>query len=495
MTYDLHIQNAHIIDGTGAAPFQADIWVAANTITIDKGEISKEQATAHRTIDATGLVVTPGFIDAHAHGEPLKNPEFRNFLAMGVTTICLGQDGFAPDLGEDSYQSGQPLQEWMTQVEAIRPDVNIAMFAGHNTIRMLSGTRYEPIPTEENLHEMERLLKLDMENGCFGMTTGLEYNPGLHTHSAELERLAKTVGAANGLIMSHMRSEDDTTIQPAIAELLTQGKHCPVQISHIKVVYGKGKARGEEIRKQLNDARAKGIQVTADFYPYSASYTSIEILFPDWAKKPNDYEEVKQTRRDELLTFLKNKIEHRNGPDATMIGTGPYKSKTLKQLSEELNKPFEEVLLEDIGPYGAFGAYFIMDDDLQETLLLDPHTMLCTDGSPAMNHPRSFGSFAKMIETYVLKKQLLPLEEGIRKMTGLPADTIGITDRGKIQDGFKADLLIFDPAEIKENATFENAQQLATGFRYVIVNGQIVKEGEQFSKERAGTILRKPKAL
>ncbi|RAU82888.1 N-acyl-D-amino-acid deacylase family protein [Pontibacter arcticus] len=495
MTYDLHIQNALIIDGTGAAPFQADIWVAANTITIDKGEIPKEQATAHRTIDATGLVVTPGFIDAHAHGEPLKNPEFKNFLAMGVTTICLGQDGFAPDLGEDSYQSGQPLQEWMTQVEAIRPDVNIAMFAGHNTIRMLSGTRYEPIPTEENLLEMERLLKLDMENGCFGMTTGLEYNPGLHTHSAELERLAKTVGAANGLIMSHMRSEDDATIQPAIAELLTQGKHCPVQISHIKVVYGKGKARGEEIRKQLNDARAKGIQVTADFYPYSASYTSIEILFPEWAKKPNNYEEVKQTRRDELLTFLKNKIEHRNGPDATMIGTGPYKSKTLKQLSEELNKPFEEVLLEDIGPYGAFGAYFIMDDDLQETLLLDPHTMLCTDGSPAMNHPRSFGSFAKMIETYVLKKQLLPLEEGIRKMTGLPADTIGITDRGKIQDGFKADLLIFDPAEIKENATFENAQQLATGFMYVIVNGQIVKEGEQFSKERAGTMLRKPKAL
>lgn len=491
MTYDLLITGATLYDGTGHTPYLADVWVKDDEICLI-GKHNAASYAAKKIINGEGLILTPGFIDAHAHGEPFKTPAFENFLSMGVTTICLGQDGFSPDLSEDSYSSGEPLSSWMDRVDELTPGVNIVMFAGHNTIRMQSGAKYKMEPAEQDMTQMEQLLHEALDLGCFGMTTGLEYNPGFNCKTPELDRLAQLVGARGGMIMSHMRSENDATIVPAIEELLSQGKYCPVQISHIKVVYGKGTDRAEEICRLLDDARANGIKATADFYPYTASYTSIEILFPDWAKLPHNYEEVKTTRGEELRQYLKDKIEQRNGPEATLIGTGPFKGKTLGQLATELSKPFEDVLMEDIGPYGAFGAYFIMDEALQDTLLRYPHTMLCTDGSPFMNHPRSFGSFAKMIETFVLKKQLFPLEEGIRKMTGLTAETIGLQDRGLIKPGYKADLLLFDPTEIKENATYENPMQLSSGFRYVIVNGKIVKEREDFTGERAGRMLRKP---
>ncbi|MER2996724.1 N-acyl-D-amino-acid deacylase family protein [Pontibacter populi] len=489
MTYDLLITGATLYDGTGKTPYVADVWVKDDEVKLIGTQPS---ASAAKTIDGSGLILTPGFIDAHAHGEPFKTPAFENFLAMGVTTICLGQDGFSPDLSEDSHTSGETLESWMYRVDELQPGVNIVMFVGHNTIRMQTGAKYKVEPTETDFDEMEQLLHEGMDLGCFGMTTGLEYNPGFNCKTPELNRLAKVVGERGGMIMSHMRSENDATIIPAIEELLSQGKYCPVQISHIKVVYGKGTSRAEEICELLNDARAKGIKATADFYPYTASYTSIEILFPDWAKKPYDYEEVKATRGEELTQYLKEKIISRNGPEATLLGTGPFAGKTLGQVATELNKPFEEVLRDDIGPYGAFGAYFIMDEALQDTLLKYPYTMLCTDGSPFMNHPRSFGSFAKMIETFVLDKKLFPLEEGIRKMTGLTAETIGISDRGFIKPGYKADLLLFDPTEIKANATYENPMQLSTGFRYVIVNGKVVKEQETFTGARTGRVLRKP---
>ncbi|WP_299701278.1 amidohydrolase family protein [uncultured Pontibacter sp.] len=481
-SYDLLIKNATVVDGTGSAPYKAHVLVSGDTIAKIDRDTSVSYA-ANSTIDAQGLYLTPGFIDTHAHGDPLETPEFSNFLSMGVTTICLGQDGFSPER--------EDLAEWMQEVNDKKPGVNIAMFAGHNTLRMLSGVQYDSLPSSDGLAKMEQLLVKSFEAGCFGMTTGLEYNPGYYARSNELNRLAKVVGAKDGLIMSHMRNEDDAYVENSIRELLAQGVYCPVHVSHIKVVYGKGEERANQILQLLDSARRQGIKVTADFYPYTASYTGIAILFPDWAKKPHDYNNVLQTRRTELAEFLKNKIIQRNGPEATLIGSGPYKGKTLKQVAEELNKPFELALMEDIGPYGADGAYFIMDESLQEAFLKDQHVMVCSDGSPSMRHPRSFGTFARVLETYVAKKQLLTLEEAIHKMTGLSAQTIGIKDRGLIQTGYKADLLLFRLQEVKENATYENPLQEASGFSYVMVNGIVVKEDGQLNGERAGRMLQK----
>lgn len=482
MQYDLLIRKALVVDGTGGTPYVANLLINGDSIARIDTDTTNRYA-ARRVVDARGMVLTPGFIDTHAHGNPLQTPEFRNFLAMGVTTITLGQDGFSPE---------QPdMKAWLDSVDQKQPAVNVAMFVGHNTLRMLSGTKYDTVPAEANMVAMEKLLANALDAGCFGMSTGLEYNPGYYTRPAELNRLAKVVGAKNGMIMSHMRNEDDQFVEASIRELLEQGKYCPVHVSHIKVVYGKGKARAREVLQLLDSARASGTKVTADFYPYTASYTTIGILFPDWAKQPNEYQQVLKNRGSELATYLRNRVNLRNGPEATLIGSGPYKGKTLAQIARELNKPFEIVLRDDIGPYGADGAYFIMNEALQDELLKAPYVMVCTDGSPTMSHPRSYGAFARIIETYVQQKQLLTLQEAVHKMTGLPAQTLGISKRGFIKPSYKADILLFDPAAVKEHATFEKPAQLANGFNFILVNGQVAKEGDNFNEARAGVVLRK----
>ncbi|RDV13543.1 N-acyl-D-amino acid deacylase [Pontibacter diazotrophicus] len=481
-TYDLLLRKASVVDGTGQAPYVANLLVSGDSIALIDRDTSSTYS-AGRTIDADGLVLTPGFIDTHAHGDPLETPEFKNFLSMGVTTICLGQDGFSPEEKDISI--------WMEKVSQKAPAVNIAMFAGHGTLRMLSGIQYDSVPSDQKLAAMEKLLANALDAGCFGMTTGLEYTPGYIADSTELNRMAKVVGAKEGLIMSHMRNEDDAFVEASIRELLAQGRYCPVHVSHMKVVFGKGQKRAEEVLQLLDSARTSGIQVTADFYPYTASYTGIAILFPEWAQRPNDYQQVLKTKRAALGTYLQNRVMLRNGPEATLIGSGPYKGKTLAQVSTELDKPFQDVLMDDIGPYGASGAYFVMDETLQETLLKNQHVMVCTDGSPTMHHPRGYGTYAKVIETYVENQNLLTLTEAVRKMSGLPAETIDLKDRGIIREGYKADILLFDPSEVQENATYGNPHQLASGFRYVIINGQIVKEGTQFSSKRAGKMLKK----
>lgn len=482
LTYDLLLEKASVVDGSGAAAYVANVLISGDTIAlIDRDTTASYKA--QNTIMARGMVVTPGFIDTHAHGDPIKEPEFKNFLAMGVTTICLGQDGFSPNQKD--------LSIWMDSVDAAKPGVNIAMFAGHNSLRVLSGAMYDSLPSEENMKAMEQLVASAMDAGCYGLTTGLEYNPGYYATSNELNRLAKVVGSKNGIVMSHMRNEDDQYVEQSIKELLAQGEYCPVHVSHIKVVYGKGKERAQQVLQVLDSARQSGTKVTADFYPYTASFTGIAILFPDWAKGPHDYKQVLKTRRAELKTYLRNRIMQRNGPQATLIGSGKYTGKNLQQIAEELNKPFEEVLMDNIGPYGASGAYFIMNEELQEALMQDPHVMICTDGSPTMHHPRGYGAFAKILQTYVIDQKLLTLEEAVRKMTSLPAETIGLKNRGLLKPGYKADVLIFDPAAVKENATYEQPDQLASGFRYVLMNGQIVKENERFSSDRQGKVLRK----
>jgi N-acyl-D-amino-acid deacylase len=480
--YDLLIRNALVVDGTGQAAYPAHVLVSGDSIAIIAPDTANRY-TATRTIDAKGLYLTPGFIDTHAHGDPLDTASFTNFLSMGVTTVFLGQDGFSPER--------EDLRTWMQEVEASKPEVNIGLFAGHNTLRMLSGIAYDTVPSPEGMARMEQLLRDALDAGCYGLTTGLEYIPGYYARREELNRLARVVGEKGGLLMSHMRNEDDAFVEQSIRELLAQGQYCPVHVSHIKVVYGKGADRARQVLALLDSARTAGIEVTADLYPYTASYTGIAILFPDWVKKPHDYQQVLKARRAELAAFMRNKIAQRNGPEATLLGSGPYRGKTLAQVARELNKPFEDVLIDDIGPYGADGAYFIMDEELQETLLKYPHVMVCTDGSPTMRHPRGYGAFARILQTYVAQKKSLALEEAVRKMTGLSAETVGIRDRGLIKPGYKADLLLFRLEEVNENATYENPFQEATGFRYVVVNGMVVKDRDTRTIEKKGHILKR----
>lgn len=280
-------------------------------------------------------------------------------------------------------------------------------------------------------------------------------------------------------------------VEQSIREILALGKYCPVHISHLKAVYGQGAGRADELLQLLAHAREQGIPVTADVYPYTASYTSISIVFPEWALPPHDYKRVVRTQRKELAAFLRRKIAQRNGPEATLLGTPPFAGKTLAQLAQERQKPFEEILIDDIGPGGASGAYFVMDDRLQSRLITDSLVMICSDGSPTGHHPRGHGTFAKIIEDFVVKNNLLTLEEAVRKMTSLAAQTLGIPRRGKLQPGYAADIIIFDPAQVRATATYENPFQLSEGFHYVIINGDMSIERGKLVQHRYGQLLRK----
>ena len=478
------IVNGQVIDGTGKPAFEADIVIVDDEIVFIGDTSFSEQDFNSRimsVIDASGRVVTPGFIDLHAHGNPLKNNQLENFLAMGVTTITLGQDGSSPNYN--------PLSDWLDQIINQGIGTNIAMFVGHGTLRNLSGIGLSDSPSTEDIQKMSKMLSETLEY-TFGMSTGLEYNPGLHAEIKELNQLARIVGKHDRLIMSHMRNEDDDQLEVSIAELLDQGQFAKVHISHLKAVYGNGKERANQLLRILNDARDIGVKITADIYPYNASYTGIGIIFPKWAKTKEQFELAKLNRRDELATYLKNRVNRRNGPEATLLGTEPFIGMTLAELAHKRETSFEDILIDEIGPNGASGAYFVMNDELQSQLLTDSFIGICSDGSSNGFHPRGHGTFAKIIERYVLKEKILSLEEAIRKMTSFAASVLAIEDRGTLKIGQKADILIFEPNNIKALATYPNPFQLAQGFDIVLVNGEIARKNNRLTNKLSGKVLK-----
>lgn len=486
--YDLLITNARIVDGSGADSFQGNILVDDGIIQ-KTGEFATDTIQSAQIIDADGRVVSPGFIDTHSHGNPLETPRFDNFLSMGVTTISLGQDGGSP--------STTDLSGWMDQVDSLGTGPNILHFMGHGTLRRLSNTPQQPMLADANLESMIGLMNEAMISGSFGLTTGLEYESGRYATMPELVALAEPVANHNGLVMSHVRSEDDSKIEDSIRELISQGKEsgAKIHVSHIKIVYANEPNRAEDVLALMDEARENGVQITADIYPYAASFTGIGIVFPNWVT-PDNFEEIKETRREELEEYLRNRIAKRNGPEATLFGTAPWAGMTLAEVADSLDKPFEDVLIDDIGPSGASAAYFVMNEEVMKRLLQNPHVMVSSDGSPTMRHPRGYGSFAKIIDNYVNEESVLTLEDAIHKMTGLPAETLGLSDsnqveipRGLIREGFAADLLIFDSANVKDIADFENPHQYAKGLDWVFVNGKaVIEEGERNEVRPAGVV-------
>lgn len=479
-SWDWHIAGGQIVDGTGAPAYRADILIRADSVGYI-GPVDADTIQAARTADASGKIVTPGFIDAHAHGDPLRTPEFRNFLAMGVTTILLGQDGTSPD--------DESLQGWFEEVEKVRPAVNIAALSGHATIRNRAGAGRRPARGSVLMH-MEELLEADLQSGAFGLSSGLEYVPGIYADETELVRLAAVAGRYDAIVMSHMRSEDDSRIEASLDELVAQGMETKVHASHLKVVYGEGAERAGEVLRYIEAYRDKGIRFSADTYPYIASYTGIGIVFPEWAKTEAGWQQVLKERPDKLERYLLKKVEQRNGPGAILFGSGEYIGKTLEEISSEKDQTFAEILME-MGPQAASAAHFVMDRKLQDRIINDPDVMISSDGSPSMRHPRGYGSFARIIDDYVVGARALSIEMAVFKMSGLTAETVGFEKRGKLKKGNKADILMFEPDEIRDRATYERPHRLAYGFDWIWVNGKIVRENGEFKEVQYGQVLRK----
>lgn len=487
--HDMLIQNSRIVDGTGDEAYTADLLIKDGRI-VEIGNIDAESIAASRRIDAAGRVLAPGFIDTHAHGDPVTD-SYEVFLAMGVTTIVLGQDGgtagVVPDSESNDYPKG--LSDWIAEAESVGVEVNVAPMAGHGTIRWQAGAGVKSGRlSDRELDRMRAQLREDMEAGAFGMSSGLEYVPGLYSEPAELLALAKVVGHYEGVVMSHMRSEDDDRIESSIAELAAQGAYARVHISHLKIVYGKGEDRAAELLAHIEAVREGGVELSADIYPYTAGYASIALLFPEWALPPSDYDEIVENRREELAAWLEARMNKRNGPDALLLASPPYNGQTLKEAAEAAGKSFVDVLVE-IGPHGAVGAHFTQDRATHDALVVSPLTAISTDGGPNLRHPRSSGTYARLIARYVREDSSLGLEEAVRKATFLPASIMGLHDRGVIREGAKADLVIFDPAQVQERSDYLDPLASARGFDVVIVNGAVAYADGELLPGRHGQVL------
>lgn len=477
-TVSVWVKGGSVVDGTGSPARRADVVVNADKIVF-VGQVDPDQK-AKTIIDASGLIVAPGFVDAHAHTDPLGNVD--NVLAQGITTIVVGQDGFSPDPKIASYLAG---------IDKKKPRVNVATLIGHASVRNDAGVGAKKKPSKRELEAMSKRVAHAMDEGAFGLSTGLEYDPASRAEPEELAAITVPVGERGGIVMSHMRSEDDDKIEAAIDELLEQcaSSKAKAHVSHIKVVLGKGEDRGRAILKKLADARAKGQSVTSDVYPYTASYTTLAILFPPFARPPNSYKKAKKDRYNDLVLHLKQRVESRNGPEATLLGTGKYAGKTLKDAADQARRPFAE-LLADVGPGGGSAAYFVMDEDVLKVFLADPFVMFGTDGSATSSHPRGYGTFAKVFGSYVSEAGPLTLALAVRKASSLAAETLGLKDRGRLAEGFFADVVVFDPKTFKDRATYERPARKAVGMETVIVGGVVEWDDGKPVKGRGGRALR-----
>jgi N-acyl-D-aspartate/D-glutamate deacylase len=460
-----------LVDGTGASGRLANVLVTGDRIARILPASGKALESKARVVVGEGRVLAPGFIDMHSHGDPLHD-SYETFLAMGVTTVTLGQDGEGPRVGKDLDP-----KSWMQAVDRARIDINVALLAGHGTLRRAAGVADSVRrPDAAGLERMAAQLDSELRMGAFGISYGLEYVPGIYSETPELSNLGKVVTRYGGVCMSHMRSENDDEIEASINELVASSLPARPHISHFKSVFGKGEKRGRELLAFVADFRRRGIDLTADEYPYEAGYTGIAILFPKWALPPTDYAAVLAQRRQELRDYLIARMTRRGGPEALLIGTAPYAGKTLAQAAQQEGMHYADLLIK-LGPDGGSGAHFTMDKVLQDTLLVDPNVSFSTDGGPGMRHPRATGTYAKLVEEYVVRDRKLTIEEMVRKATGFPAQTLRLPDRGVVRAGAKADLVLFDPNKVKARSTFVDPFAMAEGFDLVMVNGQPAFEG------------------
>jgi N-acyl-D-amino-acid deacylase len=527
--FDLVIVGAEIIDGLGNRPFKADIGIRNKRIacigTVDRTRASK-------VIDGSGLDVAPGFIDVHTHVErnvstssaPFLAP---NFIRQGVTTIVTGNCG----------RSFLDIGKAFRQLETDRAQVNVASFLGHNTIRLHVMKESAAAPTQEQMSEMKMLVRAAMRDGALGLSTGLEYIPGAFSRTDELVDLAKTVAESNGIYVSHIRDEGAKG-EAAILEALSIGEHAAihVHISHFKA-QGPNQWGTAQLRLGLvKSAQQKGIVVSLDQYPYTASSTSIGVLLPAWLSEgglnsvrqklsePATRKQVRNEMLDQLrISGWKDYSFARvsyYGFDRSLVGLtipeitrrreglpsakGPPKvtparfdPATAKRNDNESELERQADTIIDLFSHGeAQMVFFNMNEEDVETIMKDPEVMFGSDSGVreestlALPHPRGLGTFPRILGRYARDAHLFSMEEAVRRMTSLPARTFGLSDRGQIQQGFWGDLVLFDRGRILDMATYDQPLSSPEGIYYVIINGSLVLDKGRLTTSLPGAVIR-----
>jgi N-acyl-D-amino-acid deacylase len=497
--FDLLITNARIADGTGAALVNGSVAVKDGRVAA----IGQVSGTAMTQVDARGKVVAPGFIDVHTHSEKIASrPMAENFLRMGVTTLVTGNCG----------GSRTDVAKFLGELDGGKVAVNVATLIGHNSVRQKAmGGSFRRAPTPEEMERMRALVDRAMRDGAVGLSTGLIYVPGTFAKTEEIIELAKVAAAHGGIYASHIRSET-VRIFSALDELIRIAREANIraEVSHIKLTGPTAWGKAGEVLALLDQARAKGLRITHDQYLYTASSTGISQLIPDKAREGKREDFIARindpAQRAEIVAQMKTMRERlgrtnysyaviaRFKPDPSLIGKTIPEAAKLKRGSDSLADQIE--LIFDIERQGGGGAiYHGMDEPDVQAFLRHPLTMVASDGGPCrfgadMPHPRNYGNNARVLGRYVREMKLLPLEEAVRRMTSLPAQTFRLAGRGVIQPGAWADLVVFDPGTVADRAAFGDPHHYAEGFSDVFVNGVAVIRAGKLMDAKPGRPLK-----
>jgi N-acyl-D-amino-acid deacylase len=473
----LLIRGGTVIDGTGEKPWVADVRVVGDRIT-EVGLLERREGET--VIEAKGLVVAPGFIDAHSHadGEILIKPAATTAIRQGITTAIVGQDG----------GSAFPLSDFRKQLESRPPALNLASFVGHGTVRRKAMTGDgKRKATPEEVAKMVAMVDEEMKAGALGLSSGLEYDPGFYATTDEVVSVAKVAAGHGGMYISHVRDEENEALESFEEAIkVAEQARLPGQISHIKLGSAPVWGKASTVLRMMSDARKRKLDVTADVYPYRYWQSTITVITPtrDWADRKawqKGLEEIGGPEHVLLTTF---------SPDRSWQG------KTIAELAKSQNKDavtvIQDIVARTKGERGNGAESVVVTAMTEEDLtafIQDPNVMFCSDGGLTPSHPRGAGSFPRILGVYVREKKALSLEEAVRKMTSLAARRFGLKDRGLVEAGKFADLVLFDPATVKDTATVAAPMAPPVGVQYVIVNGQVAVSPTGPTKSRVGRFL------
>ena len=497
---DVLIVNGMVIDGTNSAPRRADVAIRGDRIVAVGTALSRTGAS--RVIDAGGRIVAPGFIDLHAHLEPLLDmPLMESALRQGVTFALGGPDGGSP----------LPLGPYMDSVRTAKPGINVGYLVGHNDVRRAVLGMQARAPNADELARMKRLVAEAMGQGAFGLSTGLLYLPGTYSNVEEVIALSQTASDSGGIYTSHLRKEGIGLLD-GVGEALEIGRRAkiPVVLTHHKAVGQQMWGKSVLTLALVDSARKAGTDVMVDQYPYTATHTNLGVLVPSWAMAGGDAEFRKRLQNAALKDSIVNGIifnilNDRGGGDLARVQFSrvswdkTLEGKTLKDWAARRSlAPTPEngaaLVLEAMLNGGANAIYHVLDEGDVRRIMTAPFTMIASDGrlsrpGDGHPHPRAYGTFPRVLGEYVRNQKLLSLEAAIHKMTQMPAKRLGLTDRGVLREGAVADVVIFDANTVKDQATFTEPHQYPVGVETVIVNGTVAVEAGKATGVRAGRVI------
>lgn len=495
-SYDVVIKGGTVYDGTKETPYTADVGVVDGVIKT----VGKINTTSGSTIDAKGLIVSPGFIDMHTHCDAGLRTEIgknaKNYLTQGVTTAVTG------NCGGGTYR----VEEFFNELEAQGIGLNVIHLVGHGTIRGSVMGQESREPTPEELERMEKLLIQGMKAGAAGLSTGLFYAPGSFAETDEIIELARVVKKFDGIYATHIRDESNYGIglKKAVEEAIAVGEQAgiPVEISHIKALGKPVWGMAEEVCAVIEGARERGIRVYADQYPYVASSTGLSAaVIPRWIQAGGQMRDRLENRTllPEIEKEIAENIDRRGGPESLVVVSYPknhdFDGKNLAEISQILGKSVSEAAINLVLNGSPSIISFNMQEVDLEYFMKRPYIMTGSDGNiqipdDSFPHPRNYGTFPRKIRRYVMEKKWLTMGQAIRASTSLPAEVLGLHDRGKLKEGFAADIVVFDPDEIRDKATYERPHRYSAGIRFLLINGNVVIEDGNYTGRLAGRPLR-----